>query len=115
MNAATFIYLASVLDNLHGALVVLTILLVTGLTVSPIALIEIEIEEKEKFWAHIRKVIWALSISVLLLIFIPKKDTVYLMAAASVGQQIIESPEVKEVNSKILNIINKKLDEMGGK
>jgi hypothetical protein len=113
MDAATFIYLASVLDNLHGALVVLTILLVTGLTVSPIVLIEIE--EKEKFWAPLRKAIWALSISVLLIVFIPKKDTVYLMAAASVGQQIIESPEVKEVNSKILNIINKKLDEMGGK
>lgn len=53
----------------------------------------------------------------LLAVFIPSKQTIYMMAAAKVGQDIVEAPATKEISDKVLKLINQKLDEQlgGGK
>lgn len=48
----------------------------------------------------------------LLSVAIPDKTTVYLMAGTRVAEDIVKSPEVKEINGKILTIINQKLDSI---
>lgn len=45
-------------------------------------------------------------------VLIPSKQTVYMMAAAKVSQDIIESPDAKLIGDKLLKIINKELDEL---
>lgn len=43
---------------------------------------------------------------------IPDKTTIYMMAGTRVAEDIVKSPEVKEINGKILTIINQKLDSI---
>jgi hypothetical protein len=49
--------------------------------------------------------------SVFVGVLIPSKQTIYMMAAAKVGQDIVASPETKEIGGKVLQLINQKLDE----
>lgn len=44
-------------------------------------------------------------------LLIPSKQTIYMMAAAKVGEEIVQAPETKEIGSKVLKLINEKLDE----
>lgn len=44
-------------------------------------------------------------------ILLPSKQTIYMMAAAKVGQDIVTAPETKEVGGKLLKLLNQKLDE----
>ena len=48
----------------------------------------------------------------LIVVFVPKSETMYLMIGAYLGTQIIEKPEVSEKISKVYKIINLKLDEV---
>ena len=48
----------------------------------------------------------------LIVVFVPKSETMYLMIGAYLGTQIVEKPEVSEKLSKVYNIINLKLDEV---
>lgn len=48
----------------------------------------------------------------LIVVFVPKSETIYLMIGAYLGTQIVEKPEVSEKLSKVYNIINLKLDEV---
>ncbi|MNJ94835.1 hypothetical protein D3C87_125380 [compost metagenome] len=45
-------------------------------------------------------------------IFVPSKNTMYMMAGVKVAEQIVTSPEVKQINSKIIKVINQKLDSV---
>lgn len=48
----------------------------------------------------------------LIVVFVPKSETMYLMIGAYLGTQIIEKPEVSEKLSKVYKIIDLKLDEV---
>lgn len=48
----------------------------------------------------------------LIVVFVPKKETMYLMIGAYLGTQIAEKPEVSEKLSKVYKIIDLKLDEV---
>lgn len=48
-------------------------------------------------------------------LLLPDKDAIYLMAGAKYSTEIAQSAEAKEVGSKILKVLNQKLDEIGGK
>lgn len=48
----------------------------------------------------------------LIVVFVPKSETMYLMIGAYLGTQIIEKPEVSEKLSKVYKIVNLKLDEV---
>ena len=48
----------------------------------------------------------------LIVVFVPKSETMYLMIGAYVGSKVIQNPEVNENLSKVYKIINYKLDEV---
>jgi len=48
----------------------------------------------------------------LFLVFIPAKKTMYLMVGAYAVERVVETPEAKEFGSKLLKVVNSKLDEM---
>ena len=48
----------------------------------------------------------------LIVVFVPKSETMYLMIGAYLGTQIVEKPEVSEKLSKVYKIIDFKLDEV---
>ena len=47
----------------------------------------------------------------LIVVFVPKSETMYLMVASYLGSKVIENPEVNENLSKVYKIITYKLDE----
>ena len=47
----------------------------------------------------------------LIVVFVPKSETMYLMIGAYLGSKVIENPEVNENLSKVYKIITYKLDE----
>lgn len=47
----------------------------------------------------------------LIVVFVPRSETMYLMIGAYLGSKVIENPEVNENLSKVYKIITYKLDE----
>lgn len=52
-----------------------------------------------------------LSFSVFWSTAIPQTKTMYMMLGARASQEIIENPKIQETGAKVLQLINKKLDE----
>lgn len=48
----------------------------------------------------------------LIVVFVPRSETMYLMIGAYLGSKVVEDPEVSEKLSKIYKIVNLKLDEV---
>lgn len=48
----------------------------------------------------------------LIVVFVPRSETMYLMIGAYLGSKVVEDPEVSEKLSKVYKIINLKLDEV---
>ena len=46
----------------------------------------------------------------LVLVFLPKEKTAYMMVGAYTAQKIAQDPKVEQVGAKVLTIINQKLD-----
>lgn len=51
-------------------------------------------------------------VSSLIVVFVPKSETMYLMIGGYLGSKVIENPEVNENLSKVYKIITYKLDEV---
>jgi len=51
-------------------------------------------------------------ITAFLMVFLPAKKTMYLMVGAYAVERVVETPEAKEFGSKLLTVVNSKLDEM---
>lgn len=47
----------------------------------------------------------------LIVVFVPRSETMYLMVASYLGSKVFENPEVNENLSKVYKIITYKLDE----
>lgn len=108
MNITLFIYLANVLPALGQAL---TILGLVGALVAGFFFMPLFDEGEPKHWAVWRKCVTGVVAVFAVAVLIPSERTMYLMAGASVVQKAIESPEMQTINSKVLAIINSKLDE----
>ena len=116
MLIAFLIYLINVFENIQT---LACILLIIGVCLIGVAFLfsvvsnslDDEIDEKVA-----KKVIKFSSIFFIVLslivVFVPKSETMYLMIGAYLGTQIVEKPEVSEKLSKVYNIINLKLDEV---
>lgn len=59
--------------------------------------------------ASVFRVIPFLIITALIAVAIPSERTIYLMAGAKVTEDIVKSPEAKELGDKILKVINQKV------
>lgn len=109
MNTLSFmIYFAELSDGIKAFSITAIIGLIFLLILLPMILDIIKYDFDDiKPKVVIKWVFISLVFFSILSIFMPSKDTVYLMAASEIGEDIIKSPEM----NKILQLINEKLDE----
>lgn len=104
MSAAWIIYFASVSGNFSIFCGII------GFIALFISFVVLMASEGEYLKQSVRGFVGG-ALFVLLGIITPDKNTVYLIASAKVTEDIVKSPEAKEIGGKILTIINDKLDE----
>jgi len=132
MDLALLVYAISTLGSLHNVLGVLLFISTLASTGFGISVLTIMLETEEYSWnldrsgnlkpevAKVRKNIvhgakWSLAVASLtsaMLVFLPSEKTAYLMVGAYATQKIAEDPRVQETGSKVLQVINQKLDEV---
>lgn len=125
MDLAMLVYAVSLLDKIHGFLV-LSLIITTALTCILYMYRFSECsprhynseKENEKLvengkWAtsNANKFIVGGIIASVFLILIPTEKTAYMMVGAYAAQKVSESGQVAEVSSKIMKVVNSKLDQ----
>lgn len=108
MDLSWVIYFAGIADNLNKFFVVGGAFVIFGAFMywGPIC------EGKKEGEKAAKVLIPVAALMILIGAIIPDKTTIYLMAGTKVAEQIVTSPEVKQINGKILTIINQKLDSL---
>lgn len=109
MNAMWIVYLADVVGGISILFATTGLLIFFGTFIAVV-----DLAEQKK--TGIGKVLtlgglaafFFLTVSAL----IPSKQTVYLMAAAKVSQDIVESQDAKLIGDKMLTVINQELDAL---
>jgi hypothetical protein len=71
-----------------------------------------EREEWSKFMKGKRWIVWVASFLFLLVMLVPSKQTIYLIAASQMGETALNSPIGQEVQTNILNYLHN-LNEEG--
>lgn len=112
MSLSLSLYLIDVLSNVSG-LAIGGLLLCTILTI--VSSFFLDTEFQPQALKSIKRVAVTAVILSLILVLIPEKKTMYLILGASVAKEIVENPRVQEVGSKVLEVVNQKLDEMSDK
>ena len=116
MNVTTIIYLTDVLGSvkaLSGFLLVAFGL--SSLLAWVMWMVSLDESDKEAHIAisRIAKIVTSIAILfTLTFTLIPAKETMYLMAASEITQDIAKSPEAKQITDKVLKVINGKLDSL---
>ena len=116
MSLMAWIYLIEVARNIGTLMSVFYIicagLAFFGFAMLPLILGETSQEQRKDWFLLIKPYIkwWVLGLLVLMLI--PSKQTMYAMGAAKAGQELLSSPEAKEIGGKAFKLLNEKLDEM---
>lgn len=104
MEAALFLYFASILDDIKQALFAIVLV---GIIMFPFyPLIIGTFEYKSNKWVFIVPFVAGTFALIL-----PSERTMYMMAAGYFGQTIVQSEQASEVGNKMMKIINGKLDE----
>lgn len=113
MEAALFVWLAGNVGSIKNTLVLFVVGFLVLTVISFFMMLNCEEYNDEKRMKHLPEHTWwkwFAGISIFISLFtaiIPSKDTLYLMAGAYFGQQVIDSPEVDKVRA----IINQQLDK----
>jgi hypothetical protein len=116
MSIVLLVYLASVVDSLKfvsGFLAIALSLFLIGYFVG-VAIYNSEPSYTQKDKAtvkHPRKIIFAILLSLTLTVFTPSEKAVYIIAGASIAQDIANSPKTAATLDKVYKIVDKKLDE----
>ena len=55
---------------------------------------------------------YATLFGVLLAVFVPSKDTIYLMAASEAGEMVVNTPEAKEIMGDLKEILQIQLQKL---
>lgn len=113
MNLTLFIYLADVLDKVATISAVLSFF--TGFGVAFLVILYL-IARSDKREIHIAKGLFfglkvcgsIFAVSLPLALFVPSKNTMYLMAGGYAAQEVATS----DVGVKVMTIINQELDKM---
>lgn len=110
MELAFITYLISILDSLQGFFMFIVIIA----AVVTFFLCIIGTSERKHY--HLLNKLWysgtVMLFSGLLIALIPDKKDAYIVLGAYVTQEIATSPHTIEIGQKLLNVINKNLDEM---
>ena len=116
MSAMWIIYLADIAQNISTFAAIVGGVSTCGAIILTCILTDLTTSERVKVLRYLSITIISAILFISAAIFIPTKQTIYMMAAAKVGQDIVEAPATKEISSKVLQLINQKLDEqLGGK
>lgn len=122
MNSLSwFIYLAEVLHNLGNTAFVFSLggmfvsfgLLVGTIAVTAAASTDKDAETFKPTVVFMNKLWWPIwVVCILLANFLPKKDTMYMIAASEAGQMIVENKATQEVLGEVKDVIMGKLKQM---
>lgn len=115
MSLMWVIYFAGVSDGIRSLLTFAAVtLFVTNICATVFAFSAVHDElKKAKSIVAVTIVSWVVCLlASICSVSIPDKTTIYLMAGTRVAEDIVKSPEVKDINGKILTIINQKLDSI---
>lgn len=109
MSIVLLVYLASISKDLSFALVCLSVLGFIGFGIYTFAM---TLETDTKFnELGVKKWFVLCFISLFTAILIPSEKTIYIMAGASIAQDIANSPKTAATLDKVYKIVEKKLDE----
>lgn len=109
MSLITIIYLGDVVENLSTVSFLFAIAITVFVFIMTMAYMD---GAKEIGPKH---VLIGMTISLFLWMsysFLPTKQTLYTIAAVRYGEQVLTTPEAKEIGGKVYNILNQKLDEI---
>ena len=109
MELITIIYLADIVKSLSFTCALFGLLFLISIPVYIIGALD-TYKEFNKMIAILLTFLSFLSISTA--IFLPSKETIYLMAATKYSQEALKDPKVTEVMNKVYKVINLKLDSM---
>ena len=113
MSIVLLVYLASVVHHLTVVIALYAIFSIILIGIVKFAKIihADETGKPENPFKHLKK--WSSSVvfAILLAVLIPSERTVYLMAGASIAQDIANSPKTAATLDKVYKIVDKKLGE----
>ena len=115
MDLALLVYGISLLQPIDDALsfvnICIALLVCLGLFAGLISAVDYDGD----FWKWFKsKLVWlvvAFCVVGTIKVFIPKEKTAYIMVGAYATQAIAQNPNVEKVGSKVLTILNQKLDQ----
>lgn len=112
MEFALLIYLTEMLGALNGTLIIMSTLCAMAAIMCIININADYGEPVERGSKRFLKFsIIALAVSWSLLILLPSKKTAYMMVGAYAAQKVVQSPDVVGIYSRIIRLVETKLDE----
>ena len=119
MSLTTTLYVIELLCNIGGVLVPIFVVSISTLLLLVAAYVFIDpndrIQEDGRISKLIKLNVLILSLCSIILILIPSRQSMQLMVASSVVSDLSKDPKIQQVSDKILDVINKKLDNLGDK
>jgi hypothetical protein len=119
MSLTTTLYVIELLCNLVGVLVPIFVVSIGTLLLLVAVYVFTDpndrIQEDGRISKLIKLNVLILSLCSILLVLIPSKQSMQLMVTSSVVSDLSKDPKIQQVSDKILDVINKKLDNLGDK
>ena len=120
MDLITWLYLIDVASNIAVVLIVGAVLLLAALIINIIIYMGRAVDTVNRDYAketniislkYIKTILPILCTVVIIASLIPSQKTMYLMLGATTAEKIAENPTIKDTGAKVLEIVNRKLDE----
>ena len=105
MEFALLIYLTEMLGKLENALAITAVL-------SAFAVLFLGAWDEEN-WSkpYLKWSVLALAVSISFIVVLPSKKTAYMMVGAYAAQKVVQSPDVVGIYSRVIRLVETKLDE----
>lgn len=109
-----YVYLIDVFASLKPTFYVFAFMSIIGAFFFGVVSDTAPSSEKEYLIKYAKRFIFAIPILLVLAALVPNRDTMYLMAASEVGEEVIMNPEVAETMGKVKTILDQELDRIIG-
>ena len=107
MEFALLIYLTEMLGKLEIALVLAALLSAFAVLLLGVGFLA------EEYWVklYLKWGVLVLAVSISFIVVLPSKKTAYMMVGAYAAQKVVQSPDVVGIYSRIIRLVEAKLDE----
>ena len=116
MNSLSwFLYLADVIGNVKGVLILFAIIFGAGSFGWLFAKgwVAADDDDSARKFAHfMRFVPWLFVFAAFTASAIPSRETIYMIATSEAGEMVVNTPEAKEIMSDLKEILNIQLDKL---